>query len=301
MKMNACKRRLRPRRKRLVEEHSPQISPSAREIKQRIDRLNPSYYSGPAVHIRPEETGTSSRKEDQEQDQPSLSLSTPEATPHETTVYGNGRTIRLRGTTTPHFDGGTSQILNRRDTPASGCQNCERGCTRIRGTLVIRYRVTTTVTLPSVNDYPGLTPCQRRRVQDAIDNVLAPHEQKHVRAFETYNGTTRHPFDLKVCNAEEASQRLQEIHDSEETTRQASAQAASDALDPFHFDVDLDCEDDSSEGGDEPGSGATPTAATASSSTLRGAETEAEAKPQPEVEPESGEESESEAIEEQTP
>jgi len=33
------------------------------------------------------------------------------------------------------------------------------------------------------------------------------------------------------------------MHEAAETTRQASAQAASDALDPFEFEVDLNCQD----------------------------------------------------------
>jgi len=209
--------------------------------------------------MRAEEAGTAPRATEQEQDLPSLALRSTEATRHETTVSGSGRTIRLEGETTGQFDGGTSQIRDRHVARASGCDGCEDSqCLRVTGTLVLNYRVTTNVTLPSVNDYPDLTPCQRRRVQDAIDNVLAPHEQEHVRAFETYNGTSEHPFDFKVCNSEEASEQLQALHDSDATTREANAQAASDALDPFHFDVDLDCEDDTSEGGDEPGSGTTP-------------------------------------------
>ena len=55
----------------------------------------------------------------------------------------------------------------------------------VTGTLVSTYHATTHVTLPRASDFPGLTPCQRQRVQDAIDNVLAPHEQEHVEAFRT--------------------------------------------------------------------------------------------------------------------
>jgi hypothetical protein len=33
------------------------------------------------------------------------------------------------------------------------------------------------------------------------------------------------------------------MHDGEQSTRQTAAQARSDALDPFSFEVDLDCEE----------------------------------------------------------
>jgi hypothetical protein len=108
---------------------------------------------------------------------------------------------------------------------------------------VATYSVTTTVTLPSADDFPGLTPCQRRRVQDAIDNVLAPHEQQHVRAFQQYNGTTRRPFNLTCCRSE-FDTIIRNMFEAEAQARQAAAQAASDALDPFHFDVNLDCEEE---------------------------------------------------------
>ena len=73
----------------------------------------------------------------------------------------------------------------------------------------------TTVTLPSVSDFPGLTPCQQRRVQHAIDTVLAPHEQQHVKAFRRYNGTTRRAFDLTVCR-DQFDSAIQSMFEAEE-------------------------------------------------------------------------------------
>ena len=67
-------------------------------------------------------------------------------------------------------------------------------------------------------------------------------EQQHVSAFRTYNGTTRQRFDMTLCrDALDAA--MQSMHDAEQRTRQAAAQALSDALDPFTFDVDIDCEE----------------------------------------------------------
>jgi hypothetical protein len=247
-----CRRSGRKARKRLADEHSPRLPASATEAKPSVDRLAPNYAAGAALHMRADReeqaSGGAAR------DTPSIMLSSTHATRHETTVSGAGRTIRLEGKTTAQFDGGTSQIRNQQVERATDCAGCdERRCLRVTGTLVLNYRVTTQVSLPSVNDYPDLTPCQRRRVQDAIDTVLAPHEQEHVRAFETYNGTVEHPFDLKVCSTEDANTRLQAIHDGDAAQREAAARQRSDALDPFHFDVDLACDDDA---GTDAGSGA---------------------------------------------
>ena len=79
-------------------------------------------------------------------------------------------------------------------------------------------------------------------MQDAINNVLAPHEQEHVDAFETYNGRTEQLFDLNLCSNQSPGVVRKMVRD-EERPRRAAAQAQSDALDPFNFDVDLDCTD----------------------------------------------------------
>jgi hypothetical protein len=112
----------------------------------------------------------------------------------------------------------------------------------VTGDLIATYSVATTVTLPSVNDFPNLTRCQRQRVQDAIDNVLAPHEQQHVAAYNTYNGTTSRNFDLTLCRSQ-FDATIRGMFKAEERARLSAAKAASAALDPFHFDVDLNCQD----------------------------------------------------------
>jgi len=150
--------------------------------------------------------------------------------------------VTLRGRTDAKFSS-SFRTRNVRTTAATGCDNCaDSDCVHATGTLVSTFRVTTTVTLPSVSDFPDLTACQRQRVRDGINNVLRPHEQEHVTAFRTYNGTVSTPFDLTLCRSEFDGQ-IQALHDSVEAPRQAAAQAASDALDPFEFEVDLDCED----------------------------------------------------------
>ena len=90
-------------------------------------------------------------------------------------AYGHGP-VRLQGETRADYDGGTFRTENTRVRPAEGCEGCTDDCVRVTGMLVATYRVTTTVTLPGADDFPDLTPCERRQVQDAIDTVLAPHE-----------------------------------------------------------------------------------------------------------------------------
>jgi hypothetical protein len=150
--------------------------------------------------------------------------------------------LALRGRTNASFRS-TFQTLNMRTTPGSGCTGCaDVACVNVSGTLESTFRVTTRVSLPSVSDFPGLTPCQRERVQNAITTVLAPHEQEHVAAFNTYNGIVRALFDLSLCRSTFEA-RIKAMHDETERERQAAAQAASDALDPFEFEVDLNCKE----------------------------------------------------------
>jgi predicted nucleic acid-binding OB-fold protein len=96
--------------------------------------------------------------------------------------------------------------------------------------------------LPRVSDYPDLTSCQRERVRNAIHNILTPHEQEHVTAFNKYNGTTSRRFDLTLCRGNFEGT-IRSMFEGEERARRQAAQAASDALDPFYFDVDLNCKD----------------------------------------------------------
>jgi hypothetical protein len=163
-----------------------------------------------------------------------------EATEVEVAASGS---LRLQGRTNARFNGGSFRTTNVRTSAGSGCSDCSGGdCVHVTGTLVTDYRVTTTVTLPSVSDFPDLTHCQQDRVRDAIDNVLSPHEQQHVSAFSAYNGTTSRPFDANLCRAQ-FEDFVRGMVGQEEGPRRAAAQAASDALDPFSFDVDLDCTD----------------------------------------------------------
>jgi hypothetical protein len=158
-------------------------------------------------------------------------------------VPGHANSVRLEGRTDADFNGGAFRTVGGRTRPATGCDACGAdACQRATGRLVITFAVRTTVTLPTPD--PSLTPCQLARVRNAIRTVLAPHEQQHVRAFKTYEGTVTKPFDLTLCH-DDFDAAIQRMAEAEEGPRKTAAQAASDALDtpPFFFDVDLDCED----------------------------------------------------------
>lgn len=158
------------------------------------------------------------------------------------TKMAYAKSVSFEGTTEGTFDGGVGTTRNLRRAASEGCTGCtENDCFQYTGQLQISYSVSTRVTLPDVPQ--GLTDCQHERVRSAIDNVLAPHEQDHVAAFNQYNGSARLPINYKGCSAGIADH-VQELHDTHAAARRAAAQAASDALDPFHISVDLNCEEE---------------------------------------------------------
>ncbi|MBT8184471.1 MAG: hypothetical protein KJN76_06505, partial [Eudoraea sp.] len=151
--------------------------------------------------------------------------------------------VSFEGETNATFDGGVGSTRNLTRAPAQDCVGCtENDCFRYNGQLKIDYSVSTTVTLPDIPE--GLTECQHQRVRNAIDNVLAPHEQDHVNAFNQYNGSVTLPINYTGCSAG-IQEYVQGLHDANAAARRTSVQAASDALDPFHVSVDMDCEDES--------------------------------------------------------
>lgn len=247
MQKRAGKAKRRRKAARRPDEQTPASHEHMAQARQSAaDRRGPFYKAGPALHL-------DASRHDAQHDESAETMAArqPEPAPsadgrgrpQRVSVYGGRTSLSLRGRTDADYDGGayhTEAVVAR---PAHGCSGCARGtCFHITGRLVATYRVTTRVTLPSVNDYPDLTACQRERVQRAIDDVLAPHEQEHVRRFEQYNGTTRRRFDLTICrDAFEGA--IQAMFEAEAAERRRRVQAASDALDPFHFTVDLNCED----------------------------------------------------------
>ena len=152
-----------------------------------------------------------------------------------------GKSITVTGKTDATFDGGTGTTKNLKAVPAKDCSGCTGNeCITVTGQLVITYNVSTSITLPDVPE--GLTPCQQKRVRDAIDTKISPHEDQHVAAFNTYNGTVTLSINYTGCKAGLA-QFVQDMHDADGATRKAAAKAKSAALDPFNVPIDLDCEE----------------------------------------------------------
>jgi hypothetical protein len=258
--MKQALKKYRRRRRRLQEENEPRpVVEAAAGARSSAERLSPYYNAGP-VHDLPQQAaagGEIAAREEAEESPAPAQLPTDnqeqaseptlpvlnhsgQGEPEQVTAFNRGP-LRLQGRTDADFDGGSFETTGVRVRPGTGCGGCG-DCIHVTGTLVAHYSVATHVTLPSVSDYPNLTSCQRRRVQHAINTVLAPHEQRHVRAFRRYNGTTRRHFDLTLCRTE-FDGAIDSMFQAEAQARQQAAQAASDALDPFFFDVDLDCDE----------------------------------------------------------
>lgn len=190
-----------------------------------------------------EEAMTMEKEAEQEEEQVMAPESVADfqtfGTPFTKTAFANS--VTFRGQTDATFNGGVGSTQNLSRAPSSECTNCtENDCFHYTGQLVINYSVSTNISLPEVPE--GLTECQHERVRNAIDNVLSPHEDAHVTAFSQYNGTVTLPIDYTGCSAGIAEY-VQQLHDANALTRRTQAQNASDALDPFHVSVDLDCED----------------------------------------------------------
>jgi hypothetical protein len=167
--------------------------------------------------------------------------------PH-TATPGFATSTRLQGRTDADFAGSTFEVTDATTRPAKGCKGCGAdACKRVTGEVVMTFTVATTVTLPTPD--PDLTPCQLARVRKAIRDILAPHEQQHVAAFQTYDGSLTRKFDLTMCE-EHFDAAIRAMFDKVEKPRRARAQARSDALDkpPFFFDVDLDCQEPPKQG-----------------------------------------------------
>jgi hypothetical protein len=126
-------------------------------------------------------------------------------------------------------------------SPGTGCDGCTGAdCVRVTGTVTITYTVTTTIApIPTVANYPKLKPCQKERLQKAINN-LKKHEDEHVKRFKTYNGTETLSLNFVACR-DDIESKITEKVSTAATAHQSKAQALSDAIDPFMVVVDCDC------------------------------------------------------------
>lgn len=155
----------------------------------------------------------------------------------------HGRVLSLHGETTFEFAQPTFSLGETPIRHATDCEGCEDSeCVSVSGPVTISYSVNTQVILPSVSDFPGLSECEQAAVQNAIDTVLDPHEQRHVTELHKYDGTETVSFTGKFCNGPGLSSALNDavtaMVNAREAPRQQAARDRSAALDPFNFSFD---------------------------------------------------------------
>ncbi len=154
-------------------------------------------------------------------------------------AFGHCEGVEVHGQTdfTPQPSGFSVQARTR---PSIDCDECSApDCIVSSGTIVSTFRSAITVTLPPVPD--GLSDCETAAVRRFINTTLRNHEQQHVAAFSKYNGTVRTPFTYTGCKSG-LQAFVQSIHDGIDARRSASANAASDALDPFVRSIPCNCD-----------------------------------------------------------
>jgi hypothetical protein len=156
-------------------------------------------------------------------------------------------TIDEKGVTNAVYNPPTMVTKNEVPTPSADAKPDEDKVD-VTATVVATFKVTTSVGLPSVPG--GLNACQTKRVRDAINNQLKPHEDQHVAAMKQFDGTFETTVTVKGVTKAGAPAALiaaaKPTVDTEGARRKKVAQDASDALDqpPFVINVDLNCEDE---------------------------------------------------------
>lgn len=164
--------------------------------------------------------------------------------PHKT-AFGNCAGAHVQGRTDANYDQGTYSVTGATVSRARHCTGCAAAqCVTVRGIIVSVFQANPTVTLP------GLPPsnwnaCERTAIRNFIDTTLSQHEQQHVTAFHTYNGTVRTPFIYTGCQ-DGWEAHVAGMHDRINRSRAASANALSDALDANganNFTITCNCPD----------------------------------------------------------
>jgi hypothetical protein len=158
-------------------------------------------------------------------------------------AYGNCAGVSVQGLTTANYQPGAYSVSGATQARAQGCAGCADSCVTVTGTIVSTFQALPTVSLPSVPS--GRNPCEVQAIQNFINTTLSQHEQQHVAAFRTYNGTVRTPFTYTGCAAGWEAH-VADVHNGVETARVASANALSDALDANganQFTITCNCPD----------------------------------------------------------
>jgi hypothetical protein len=166
----------------------------------------------------------------------------------------NNITIDEKGVTNAVYNKPGFTTKNEKADPANPPKDVkpDDDVVTVTATAVCTFAASVSISLPSVPS--GLSACQAKRVKDAIDNKLAPHEHQHEAAMKTYDGVVEENFTLtgikRAGITAALTAKAKEIADRLQAERQKAAQDASDKLDqpPFVITVDLDCEDEKKPG-----------------------------------------------------
>ena len=151
--------------------------------------------------------------------------------------------VSVHGDTQANYNGGVTSIVGQKAKKSEDCGGCPPGqtCVHVTGTRVSNYNAAVTIKMPSVPS--GLSACEAAAVRKFINTTLRAHELDHKKRFETYNGTTRVPFDLTGCGMGSITEQLNDIHMAEADERKDAAEAKSAEIDPFTEPIPSDCPD----------------------------------------------------------
>lgn len=177
------------------------------------------------------------KEETTAEEQPVMSFGTGETQYADQVAFANCEGVNVQGVT--HANYSHNYSFSGTTTTGSNCSGCTAAnCISETGTIDSTFTAAPTVSLPSPP--AGLSDCERNAVQTAINTTLAAHEQQHVDAFNTYNGSESTPYTYNGCRAGKAAF-IRQRHNSIESARRAASNALSAALDPFNMTIPCDC------------------------------------------------------------
>jgi hypothetical protein len=164
---------------------------------------------------------------------------------------GEVRYVSVAGLTTANFAASTgsssfkttSKTKRPKDPPKEG-ETPEPDVWDVKGKLTMTYTLPkATIAYTYTPDRAEMTACERTAVDAYVKSTLAPHEDQHVAAFATFNGTETidKAFDGLTGTEAEINTELTSLVSTAAAeaiaARQQMAQDASDILDPFNVEI----------------------------------------------------------------
>ncbi|MBW4437924.1 MAG: hypothetical protein KME04_12360 [Pleurocapsa minor GSE-CHR-MK-17-07R] len=164
---------------------------------------------------------------------------------------GEVRDISVAGLTTANFGASTgtpsfkttSKTKRPKDPPKEG-ETPEPDVWDVKGKLTMTYTLPkATIAYTYSPDRSQLTACEKTAVDAYVKSTLAPHEDQHVAAFATFNGseTIDKEFNGLTGTEAEINTELTSLVAAASAeaiaARQQMAQSASDLLDPFNVPI----------------------------------------------------------------